>query len=122
MIYDNDFLLQLDESINKVIYAKIIALTWDELPIETIEGKVTSGSINIDGTSALRRTCSLSLVAKDLNIQEYYWGERSKFSLEIGIENTINPKYPDIIWFKQGIYVTTSFNTSLSLNGYTVSI
>lgn len=122
MIYDNDFLLQLDESINKVVYAKIISLTWDELPIETIEGKVTSGSINIDGSSALRRTCSLSLIAKDLDIQEYYWGERSKFSLEIGIENTINPKYPEIIWFKQGIYVTTSFNTSLSLNGYTVSI
>jgi hypothetical protein len=82
------------------------------MPLEQIEGKVTSGSINIDGASAIRRTCSLSLVAKDLNINEIYWGLQNKFKLEIGIKNFIDEDYPDIIWFPQGIYVITGFNTT----------
>jgi hypothetical protein len=56
------FLLKLDKSKNKIIYAKITALTFAENPIQTIEGRVTQGSINIDGASAVRRTCSLTIV------------------------------------------------------------
>ena len=69
------------------------------MPIELIEGKVTSGSINIDGASAIRRTCSLSLIAKDLNINDIYWGIQNKFKLEVGIKNFIDSYYPEIIWF-----------------------
>jgi hypothetical protein len=63
MQYDKEFLLALDKQKNKTIYARIIALDFKESPIETIEGRVTQGSINIDGASAVRRTCSLTLVA-----------------------------------------------------------
>ena len=70
------------------------------MPLEQIEGKVISGSINIDGNSAVRRTCNLSLVAKDININNFYWSIGSKFTLEIGVNNVINNEYPDIIWFK----------------------
>jgi hypothetical protein len=41
MTYDRDFLLQLDKTKNKIIYARITALTFDELPIEAIEGRIT---------------------------------------------------------------------------------
>ena len=92
------------------------------MPIELIEGKVTSGSINIDGASAIRRTCSLSLIAKDLNINDIYWGVQNKFKLEVGIKNFIDLDYPEIVWFPQGIYVITGFNTTQNLNSYTVSI
>ena len=92
------------------------------MPIELIEGKVTSGSINIDGASAIRRTCSLSLIAKDLNINDIYWGIQNKFKLEVGIKNFIDSDYPEIVWFSQGIYVITGFNTTQNLNSYTVSI
>jgi hypothetical protein len=57
MYYDKDFLKQLDLHRSKTIFARIIALTLDETPIETIEGRVTQGSINLDGDSAVRRTC-----------------------------------------------------------------
>jgi hypothetical protein len=67
--------------------------------LEKIEGKITGGSINIDGNSSLRRTCNLSLVAKDVNITDFYWGISNKFKLEIGLKNFINSNYPDIIWF-----------------------
>ena len=85
MLYDKDFLLELDKSKNKIIYARITALTFSEAPIEYIEGRVTQGSINIDGTSAVRRTCSLSFVAQDFDYNNYYWGLNSKFKLEIGV-------------------------------------
>ena len=122
MLYDKNFLLALDKEKNKTIYIRITALTFDEKPLETIEGRATSGSINVDGSSALRRSCALSMVAQDYNFNAYYWGLKSKFKLEIGLKNTINNKYPDIIWFKQGIYLITSFNTSRSTNSLSISI
>lgn len=122
-LFDTEFLMKLLSQQQRTVYARVIALTNDELPIEYIEGQITnSGSINIDGNSAVRRTCSLTLVAKDLSIRDYYWGLKTKFKLEIGLKNTINPSYDDIIWFKQGIYVITSFSTAQGTNNYTVNI
>ena len=62
-LLDKDFLKELDNYNSREIYARITALMVNELPIESIEGRVTGGTINIDGASAVRRTCSLSLVA-----------------------------------------------------------
>ena len=120
--YDKDFLLELDKMRNKIIYARITALQFNETPIETIEGRVTGGSINIDGASALRRTCSLTIVAQDFNYNEYYWGLNTKFKLEIGVENAIAYDMPDIIWFNQGIYLITDFSTSHSTSSFNISI
>jgi hypothetical protein len=53
----------------------------DEHPIETIEGRVTAGSINIDGASAIRRTCSLTIIPKEVDFSSYYWGLHTKFNL-----------------------------------------
>lgn len=121
-LLDKDFLRELDNYKHREIYARITALTVDELPIEMIEGKVSGGNISIDGASAVRRTCSLSLIAEDIDINGFYWGLNNKIKIEIGLKNFINPKYNDIIWFPQGVYVITSFNTSLSPNGYNISI
>lgn len=121
-LFDIEFLYQLSIAKEREIYARITSLTWDEMPIEHIEGKVTGGSINVDGSSAVRRTCNLTLIAKDVNINDFYWGLKTKFKLEVGLKNKINPKYPNIIWFKQGLFVITSFNTQASTNNYTISI
>ena len=134
-LLDKEFLAALDAHREREIYARIIALSFNEDPLEQIEGRVTQGSINIDGASAVRRTCSLSLVAEQMNINDFYWGLKSKFKLEIGLRNTIKDtiytstgekwgeKYPqDIIWFPQGIYAITAFNTSYNTTNYTVNI
>ena len=121
-LQDKDFLYNLNQDRYKEIYAKIISLSFDEKPLEQIEGRVSSGSINIDGTSTVRRACNLTLIAKDVNITDFYWGVSNKFTLEIGLKNNINKDYPNIIWFKQGIYVITSFNSSLTNSNYTISI
>ena len=122
MLYDKHFLRQLDENRTKTIYARIIALQLDETPVETIEGRVTQGSINIDGSSAVRRTCSLTIVAQNYDYNNFLWGLNTKFKLEIGLENQINSSYPEIIWFKQGTYFISSFNASRSTNNFTINI
>lgn len=94
----------------------------DELPIEYIEGRVTAGSINVDGASAVRRTCNLTLVTSNMDINAFYWGFKRKFILEVGIKNNINTVYPDIIWFNQGVFIITSFNTTQSTNNFTCTI
>ena len=116
------FLLDLDKQKHKTIYARITALNLLEHPIETIEGRVTAGSINLDGASAVRRTCSLTMIADNFDYNDYYWGLNTKFKLEIGVLNTINPSFDDIIWFKQGIYLISSFNTSNTTNNFTISL
>jgi hypothetical protein len=99
---DKDFLYELNQYRHKEIYARIISLNYSEDPLETIEGKITGGSINIDGNSAVRRTCSISMIAKDVNIHSYYWNETNKFKLEIGVKNPFDKYQRDypIIWFK----------------------
>ena len=118
MFYEQEFLNKLDRNRHRDIYARITLLTFDELPVEYIEGKVTGGSINIDGTSALRRTCNLTMVSMDLNINIFMLGLERKFILEIGLKNKVDDKYPDIIWFKQGIFVTTGCNTARQTSNY----
>ena len=122
MQYDKEFLKELDKSRTKTKYARVTALTWDELPIQSIEGRVTQGSINLDGASAVRRTCSLSMVVEDVDVSNYYWGLNTKFKLEVGIKNNVNPAFPEIIWFPQGIYLITSFSSALSINNFTLSL
>ena len=121
-LLDTDFLRKLDLIQHKKVFAKITLLTWDEIPIKEIQGSITSGSINIDGASAVRRSCSLSMVTNDRDISKTYWTLNSKFKLEIGLENNIESKYPNIVWFKQGIYVFTSINMSVTTNNYTINL
>ena len=99
--------------------------------MEEIEGRVTQGSVTVDGTSSVRRTCSLSLAAHELHIHDFYWGLNTKFQLLIGIKNTVKTRapyielyhnYPDSWWFKMGTYMISSFSTSQSTNQYTISL
>ena len=47
---DVDFLKELCEQRERTVYARIVALNMQEEPMEEISGRVTQGSINIDGT------------------------------------------------------------------------
>ena len=156
---DKEFLCKLDSYPHRKLWARITALNFDEEPLEEITGKISAGSINVDGASAVRRTCSLTLVKDGVDINEFYWGLRTKFKLEVGLENLIKESYiqektddiietlnrtkddnervilinqleevrekydyPDIIWFNQGIFLISSFNTSNTTNSLTISI
>ena len=119
---DNDFLKELNAYPEREIFASVIALNYDEEPIDEISGHVTSGNISIDGKSAIRRTCSLSMVAEQVNLNDYYWGLNTKVKISIGMKNFIDSRYPDIIWFPQGVFVLTSFSSSQSTSGFSISL
>lgn len=146
-LYDKEFLKELDLDTQREVYIKIISLNNDELPVEEITGIASQGSLSIDGDSSIRRTCSLTLIAERLNINEYNWSFSTKFKLLIGLKvpqslkekyilmqdtsvdvltgqvtlnnGTVYPyeSYPDIIWFPQGIFLITSFKLNLNTNG-----
>ena len=56
------FLKYIDSYPNKTQYARIQVLTWDEKPLGWMQGRVTSGSLNISGSSAIRRSGSIGLI------------------------------------------------------------
>ena len=124
LIYDKQFLKQLDEQQTRETYAKLTLLSLADKPLQQIEGKVSTGSINVDGTSAVRRTCQLSLITPldGIDIDDTYWCFNSKFKLEIGLRNYVNNNYPDIIWFEMGVYLIVTFNINKSTNNITISI
>jgi len=121
-LLDDEFLKELYRHREKEVFAKIIALTLQNDPIEEIQGQVTGGSVSLDGSSSVRRTCTLSLVAKDLNINQYYWGLKNRFKLYVGLRNTVGYGYEDIIWFPMGTYVISAFTTSQAVSSYTINI
>lgn len=133
MIYEylknSAFLKKIDEMPLKEQFVKIIVLDFLENPITEIQGKVTSGSINLNGSSAVRRTANLSMVADDANNDvrsvNNLLSINKKIKLEIGFTNMTSDyqQYP-IIWFPLGVYViitpsivhnNTGINISLQL-------
>lgn len=121
-LLDKEFLQALDLDREREIFAKIISLNLDEEPLQEISGAVTTGTISIDGSSAVRRTCSLTMVTSELSINQFYWGLHTKFKLYIGLKNKINDDYPEIIWFPQGTFLISSFSTNYTTNNYTINI
>ena len=122
-LIDHKFLKELDAQRLRITYAKLISLNLQEEPIEEIIGRVISGTINVDGNSAVRRTCNLSLrTDKNISITDYYWTLKTKFKVYVGIQNNINPEYPDIVWFPMGIFVINQFTCSHTTNSLTINI
>ena len=88
-LLDEEFCSKLFEQKYIKKFARVTSLTFDELPVAYIEGRVTSGTINIDGSSNVRRTFNLTLTAQNIDINDYYWGIKTKVKLEIGLENNL---------------------------------
>ena len=95
---DSLFLHQLDLEKIKTKIIKIIVLTKEERAIAEVTGRVTSGSISIDGSSTVRRTASLEFIAdivdyNSMDLKQLFVINR-KVSLQIGIKNTLKKEYP----------------------------
>ena len=62
---DASFLRQLDIENIKVYYVRILVLDKKEIPIRAIEGRVSAGSISINGSSCVRRTGNVTFLAEE---------------------------------------------------------
>ena len=89
---DSVFLKKFDELKLKEQYVKLIVLTFDEMPIQEIQGKVTGGNFTLDGSSGMRRTGNLSMVAdeyeNDLTDTKHLLSINKKVEVLIGFVNT----------------------------------
>lgn len=124
---DSSFLKKFDGFKLKEQYAKIIVLTFDEKPIQEIEGKVVSGNFTFDGSSSMRRTGTLNMIAddieNDLTHTRYLLSINKKIEVLIGFTNTTD-QYKDfpILWFPLGVYVIISPNISHNNEGINISL
>ena len=110
---DKNFLKTIDRISLKEEFAKITILNWQERPIEEIQGKVSSGTLNINGNSSLRRTCNLTILIDENNSNitsvKNSLSINKKIKLDIGIKNnTSQYSEYDIIWFPLGTYIISS--------------
>ena len=126
---NNAFLKELFNRINlKEQYVKIIVLSFQqEKPIQEIQGRITGGNFNLDGSSGMRRTGNISLIADEYENNftdiQHLLTINKKIEILIGFLNTTD-EYTDypILWFPQGIYVILSPNITYDFNGINISL
>lgn len=124
---DSDFLKEIDNSLVLSQYVKITLLNWVEQPLQSIEGRITGGSIQINGDSAIRRTCNLNSFVDDDKYDykslDSIFSLNKKVFIEIGVTNTTNQYlgYP-IVWFPQGQYIIMGLSLNHSTGGTTINL
>lgn len=124
---DSNFLKMIDSSYLKEQFVKIVLLDYQERPITEIQGKVNSGNLNLNGSSAMRRTCNLNMTVdsfdNDIKNPKSLFAINRKVSIEVGFKNFTNYyQEHDIIWFPLGVFVIITPNVSHSTSGLTVSL
>lgn len=124
---DSKFLMNFIEQANVEQTVKITVLNFAEKPIQSIEGRVTAGNINLDGNSSMRRTANLTVFIEEENAEFMKIGGifslNKKIKIEIGVSNHTSSwrEYP-ILWFPQGIYVIMGVNITHSTTGSSVTL
>lgn len=124
---DSAFLKKFDKLKLKEQFVKIIVLNFQEIPIQQIQGKVTGGSFSLNGDSAMRRTCNLSLIAddyeNDLTTTRNLLAINKKIEVLIGFTN-ITDEYINykMIWFPMGTYVIINPSISHSNTGISITL
>ena len=126
LLKDASFLHKLSSENIKVYYAKILILDKNEQPIRAIEGRISAGSISLNGNSNVRRTGNITFLAEetenDLTDIDNLLSMNKKINIFIGIENNIDDIHDKIIWFKQGIFVITQPSLQHNSNGVIISL
>lgn len=88
--------------------------------IDTIQDRITDGSITIDATSETRRTGSMTITLNPMDVSQYYssilWIDKF-FKIYIGIEKDDG----EILWMPQGIFLVDQPSFSYSGETSTVS-
>lgn len=113
------FLEKIDDIVNQRQYVNITLLDWNEDPIKEIDGIISSGSLSKDGSSSVRRSCSLSCSVDggkyNVDEMEMDFSLNKKVFIEIGIKNDTDeyPEWP-ILWFPQGVFYINSFSINSS--------
>ena len=125
---DKNFLELIDNEHLKEQFVKITILDWLERPIQEVQGIVTGGNLNLDGSSNVRRTVNLSCyIDKEENANitslDNLFSINKKMYLEIGYVNKTDQytKY-EKIWFPQGTFIMIAPSLSNSTGGASLQV
>ena len=92
----------------RTLYIKISLYSSELKKLDEIQGVALSGNIDMQYDSAIRKSCSISLVVKD---SSFLIGEDKKIwinkiiKIDVGIKNII---LDEIVWFNKGYYYIDS--------------
>ena len=121
LIKDKDLLKKIDDSPLRKDSVKILVLNENEEVEEVLEGKTTSGSITVSGSSSVRRVGSISTVFSsftDKDIENYLrYSRRIKILKGQGVENS-----EELVWHNLGVFVLTGVSISHSADGVVVNL
>ena len=114
-----NFLAKIDKFVNQKRYVRLTLLNWEEEPLKEIEGTISGGTLSLNGSSAIRRTCNLTAAVDtgtyDVENSEQDFAINKKIFLEVGIKNYTD-EYQDypILWFPQGVFFIKNFSCNTS--------
>lgn len=126
-LLDQDFLKELDYENIQTTYLKIYILDNKENVISSVEGRTTGGSISVNGSSAVRRSGSFTMVADEKSYKitslRSLIAIDKRVNIEIGFENRTK-YYIDfpILWFPLGEFVIGSANIQHNNQGVNISV
>lgn len=131
-LQDQVFLQELSEHRAAEYLVEIAALDFEtEVPVGTLRGLITGGTMSVAANTPTRRTGSLSAVfdskVYDLTNIDNLISIDKKIFLKIGIKNPLThvaeyAKYGEELYFKQGVFIITQASSQLATNSASVSI
>lgn len=139
-LYNLEAIKYINSITERTQYVKINVLDQEDNPLRAIEGYATQGSISLNGSSAVRRTGSLTMIVEEPTYDENFSlldimyevtniesliSINKRIELEIGIKN---PKFDsrydewDVFWFPLGIYLISNPSVTYSKSGIQISL
>ena len=103
-------------------FIKVNLLNYDWQIVDSLESDVFDGSITIDATSDLRRSCNISIVVKD---KTFTVGEGERIWLNRYIQIFIgeeNPRTKNTVWWNMGIFLINNPQRSFDVETNTLII
>ena len=141
---DRTFLKMFDNENHKIQYTRITVLDFQtEEVLASIEGKSIGGSVNLNGSSNMRRAGSCSLLVDPEGVKKPGYNEEytqynnitevenlislnKKIRLETGFDNNLAAmgyyEEHNIIWFPLGTFVVTNASISKNNSGINISL
>ena len=125
---DKEFLYTIDTLQVSDEYVRVTALTWEDEPLEEIQGLITDGSLTINGDSAMRRAINFGAAFQDNSFAQItdvnnIFSINKRIYVEKGIKNTTG-QYEDwpIIWQPLGEYIIINCSVSHDAGNVSVSV
>lgn len=104
-------------------FIRINVLNDDGTVLDSLDGIIAGGSVNIDANSDIRRTASFTIVPtykQEIKVNEasYIWLNRT-IKIEVGIKNL---RTNEIKWYSQGHYIYTDTSGNFDVNTNTLQV